>query len=121
MDKKSTLVIGASTNPDRYSYQAISRLRNYGHPVIAFGQRSGKVADVEIQTSWDPSWKIDTVTLYLNPARQDEYYGKILDLKPNRVIFNPGTENPAFVSLLKEAGIETEYACTLVMLSVGNY
>ncbi|MFN5147545.1 MAG: CoA-binding protein [Flavobacteriia bacterium] len=121
MVKKVTLVIGASTNPDRYSFQAISRLRDYGHPVIAFGQRSGKVADVDIQTEWNSNWNVDTVTLYLNPSRQEVYYRQILDLKPNRVIFNPGTENSAFVSLLKEAGIATEEACTLVMLSIGNY
>lgn len=121
MEKKATLVIGASTNPDRYSYQAINRLRDYGHPVIAFGPRAGQVSDVSISTEWDTSWKVDTVTLYINPDRQGDYLQRILDLKPRRVIFNPGTENPAFVSLLKEAGIGTEYACTLVMLSIGNY
>lgn len=114
-------MIGASKNPDRYSYQAINRLRDYGHPVIAFGPRAGQVADVSISTEWNPNWKVDTVTLYVNPTRQEEYYQRILDLKPNRVIFNPGAENAAFVSWLKDAGIETEYACTLVMLSIGNY
>lgn len=121
MEKKATLVIGASTNPDRYSYQAINRLRSHGHPVVAFGQRTGQVGDVSIETDWNPELEVDTVTLYINPARQEDYYQRILDLKPNRVIFNPGTENAAFVSLLKVAGIETDYACTLVMLSVGNY
>ena len=121
MDNKATLVIGASTKSDRYSYQAIMRLRSYGHPVIAFGQSEGQVDDVSIETDWNPGWEVDTVTLYINPARQEDYYERILELKPNRVIFNPGTENAAFVSLLKEAGIETEYACTLVMLSIGNY
>lgn len=121
MVKKVTLVIGASNNPDRYSFQAIRRLRNYGHPVIAFGKRSGKVADVDIQTEWNSNWDVDTVTLYLNPSSQVVYYHQILDVKPNRVIFNPGTENPEFVALLKEAGIATEEACTLVMLSIGNY
>jgi predicted CoA-binding protein len=73
-----------------------------------------------IQTDW-PEEEFDTVTLYLNPKRQQEYYQKILALKPQRVIFNPGTENQEFMQMLEEVGIETEAACTLVMLSIGNY
>lgn len=118
---KSTLVIGASIKPDRYSNIAINLLREYAYDVIAFGVRAGKVKDVEIQTEWNPNWEIDTVTLYINPTLQEAYYSKILDLKPRRVIFNPGTENPIFSHLLNEYGIETEEACTLVLLRIGNY
>lgn len=118
---KSTLVIGASTNPERYSFKAITQLRAHGHPVIAFGLRSGRVKDVEIETAWNENWIVDTVTLYLNPGLQVPLYDKIIALKPKRVIFNPGTENADFVELLEEKGIEAEYACTLVMLSIGNY
>jgi len=118
---KTTLVIGASTNPARYSYIAVSRLRSYNHAVIAFGVKSGRVEDVEIETTWNPHWKVDTVTLYLNPANQVAYYDQIIALKPRRVIFNPGTENMEFSDLLNKAGIATEIACTLVLLSLGEY
>lgn len=117
----STLVIGASTKPDRYSNIAINLLRDYGYEVIAFGVRPGKVRDVEIQTAWNPKWEVDTVTLYINPSLQEAFFTKILDLKPRRVIFNPGTENAIFSHLLNEHGILTEEACTLVLLRIGNY
>lgn len=118
---KPTLVIGASTNPNRYSFSAINMLRQYGYDAIAFGLKPGKVSDVDIETVWNPNWEVDTVTLYLNPQRQEAFYEKIVALKPRRVIFNPGTENRVFTHLLNENGIETEEACTLVLLSIGNY
>lgn len=113
--------MGVSPNPARYAYVAVHRLRSYGYPVIAFGQEGGKVADVEIETEWNPDWEVDTITLYLNPKNQLPLIEKMIALKPKRVIFNPGTENPAFIHELKTYGIETEIACTLVMLSIGNY
>lgn len=118
---KPTLVIGATTNPERYAYRAIQQLRQNEHPVVAFGLKPGVVADVTIETEWDPEWKVDTVTLYLNPQRQEALYESIIALKPNRVIFNPGTENPEFEQLLQSKGIFPEEACTLVLLSVGEY
>lgn len=116
-----TLVIGAGTNPDRYAYKAVVSLRKHGHEVIAFGKQQGNIGDVEIEISWNPAWGIDTVTLYLNPLHQESLYQKIMDLKPRRVIFNPGTENAEFQHLLSRNGIESIEACTLVMLSIGNY
>lgn len=118
---KPTLVIGASTNPARYAHKAIESLRDHGHPVVALGLKSGIVADVEIETVWNSSWDVDTVTLYINPSLQEQYFDKILALKPKRVIFNPGTENAKFVALLKENGIESDYACTLVLLAIDKY
>ncbi|ASS50063.1 MAG: CoA-binding protein [Candidatus Fluviicola riflensis] len=118
---KNTLVIGASTNPERYSYRAITQLRRHDHPVIALGLKTGVVADVMIATEWNPNWQVDTITLYLNPRRQEAFYDKIVALHPRRVIFNPGTENPVLEGLLHKTGIETDEACTLVMLSVGQY
>lgn len=120
MTQKKTLVVGASPKPTRYSYEAVTRLRHHGHPVYAYGMRESEILGVPIQTSW-PNEQFDTITLYLNPNRQEEYCERILDLKPKRVIFNPGTENPPFQEQLKKAGIEVEVACTLVMLSIGNY
>ncbi|GEQ85775.1 CoA-binding protein [Patiriisocius marinistellae] len=119
--KKKTLVIGASLKENRYSNIAINRLTMYKHPVVAIGLRKGEVAGVEIETEKVPFKDIDTVTLYLNPQRQEEYYNYILSLKPERVIFNPGTENPAFYSLLSENNIESEVACTLVLLGTNQY
>jgi hypothetical protein len=120
MMKKSTLVVGASPKPNRYSYEAVTRLRYHGHPVYAFGMRENDILGVPIRTTW-PKEEFDTVTLYLSPARQEEYRERIIGLKPTRVIFNPGTESPVFQEQLKKAGIEVEIACTLVMLSIGNY
>ena len=118
---KLTLVVGASINPSRYSNMAILRLREHQHPVLALGLTMGKVADVIIETEKKIIVGIDTVTLYLNPERQKEYYDYIISLKPNRVIFNPGTENIYFEKMLSEAGITAVEACTLVLLSIGQY
>ncbi len=118
---KKTLVLGASTNPARYSNIAIHRLVRLGKPVIAFGLREGEVAGVPIQTEKEDFEDIDTVTLYVGPKHQPQYYDYILSLNPRRVIFNPGTENTEFVALLNEHGIIAEIACTLVLLSTNQY
>jgi len=118
---KATLVIGASDHPYRYAYRAVVQLNAYGHRVYAFGIDSGKIENTEIETQWNPEWEVDTVTLYINPTHQPEYYDKIVALKPKRVIFNPGTENSEFVKILMENNIEHEFGCTLVMLSIGEY
>ncbi len=118
---KKTLVIGASLNPSRYSFMAINRLIAKGQPVVAVGLREGVVAGVAITKEKEQFKGIHTVTLYLNSKRQVDYYEYILSLKPNRVIFNPGTENPEFYKILRENKIDYEAACTLVLLSTGQY
>ncbi|MFL5746685.1 MAG: CoA-binding protein [Niastella sp.] len=118
---KKTMVLGASANPARYSFLAINSLRKHQHPVVALGRRMGKVLDVDITTEKDPQDTVDTVTLYLNPANQKEYYDYILSLRPKRIIFNPGTENPELSELAKANGIQPMEACTLVLLSTGQY
>ena len=118
---KKTLVFGASLKPQRYSNIAIHRLIKNNIKTVAFGLREGDVDSVKIKTSLSEFEDIHTVTLYLNPTRQKEYYNKIVALKPKRVLFNPGTENPEFYNILKENGIEVEVACTLVLLSIGQY
>lgn len=132
---KHTLVLGASLKASRYSNIAIQRLRKYNHPVTAVGLVEGRVGDTDIIT-FDSAFanlpvlqagadtlknNIDTVTLYLNPKRQADYYNFIISLQPKRVVFNPGTENPELYSLLKEAGIDYEVACTLVLLATNQY
>ena len=119
--KKKTLVIGASENPSRYSFMAIRRLLSYDHPVLALGLRPGHVDGIRIETGQPEFSDIDTVTLYVGPRNQKNLYDYVLKLKPQRVIFNPGAENPEFEALLEENGIQTEQACTLVMLSIGAY
>jgi len=118
---KKTLVIGASTNPQRYSYLAVNKLLNHNHSVVALSNKKGILNGVEIEIEPKPFENIDTVTLYLNPSRQKEYYTYILDLKPKRIIFNPGTENDELAGLAKKQGIKTIEACTLVLLSTGQY
>ena len=121
MANKKTLVLGASPNPARYSYLAVNKLHRYNHPVIGIGRRKGKAGDVEIDTEQKPIEDIDTITLYLNPQNQKQYYDYILSLKPKRIIFNPGTENEELIRKAKENNIQPVIACTLVMLSTGQY
>lgn len=121
MAVKKTLVLGASDNPSRYSYLAMQRLRNHGHPVVAIGRKQRVVADVTIDNEKKDHKDVDTVTLYLNPSHQQEYYDYILSLKPHRIIFNPGAENDELAELARKNGIETKEACTLVMLSTNQY
>ncbi|AWH85111.1 CoA-binding protein [Flavobacterium album] len=121
MEPKKTLVMGASTDPGRYSYKAIKMLQRYGHPVVAVGKKEDDLDGLKIEKAQVPFEDVDTVTLYLNPMNQKQYYDYIVGLEPKRVIFNPGTENPELYSLLKQNGIDIEVACTLVMLSIHQY
>jgi len=118
---KKTLVLGASTNPERYAFLAANRLVNHGNPIALVGIKEGEVAGIMIQTGKPEIEDIDTVTLYVGPHNQPEWYDYVASLKPRRVIFNPGTENPEFEQFLTQKGIQTEEACTLVLLSVGAY
>ncbi|PKP25244.1 MAG: CoA-binding protein [Bacteroidetes bacterium HGW-Bacteroidetes-2] len=118
---KKTLVLGASTNPSRYSFLAINKLVQHNHEVVAIGLKNGEVAGIGIENEKISFKNLHTVTLYLNPLRQKEYYNYILSLKPKRVIFNPGTENPEFYALLKENHIKFEVACTLVLLGTNQF
>lgn len=121
MKNKKTLVLGASENPSRYSNMAIKKLLTNDQSVVAIGQKEGEVEGVKIQTKQVPFTNVHTVTLYLNPQRQRDYYNYIVGLQPKRVIFNPGTENPEFYQLLKLNNIQVEIACTLVLLSMKQY
>lgn len=119
--KKKTLVLGASANPARYSYLAINRLRNHNHPVVAIGRKPEKVSDVEVDIEKKPFENVDTVSVYLNPNNQKQYYDYILSLNPKRIIFNPGAENEELAEMAHKKGIQTMEGCTLVMLSTGQY
>lgn len=121
MKNKKTLVLGATTKPERYAFRAINMLSQKGHTVLAIGQNAGEVAGVKIHTKAIPVTNIDTVTLYLNPVRQRDYYNYIVEAQPKRVIFNPGTENPELYQLLELNNIKVEVACTLVLLATNQY
>jgi predicted CoA-binding protein len=116
-----TLVLGASVHPSRYSFLAIRSLLKHGHEVVAVGRETGKVGEVQIVNDFPKNDKIDTITMYLNARNQKEYQDKIIALKPRRIIFNPGAENEELERLAQQNGIETDNACTLVMLSSGHY
>jgi predicted CoA-binding protein len=118
---KLTVVIGASPNPDRYSFLAVNRLRAHNHPVVAIGKKEGDINGTPVTAEHPSLENVDTVTLYMNPLRQQEYYQYILSLHPKRIIFNPGTENPELEAMAQKQGIETLEACTLVMLGTGQY
>jgi len=118
---KKTLVLGASTNVSRYSNIAINRLVENKQPVCAIGLRDGVVAGIEIETGKPNYEAVHTVTMYINAKRQPEYYDYLLSLKPKRIIFNPGTENPEFYAILEKNGIIVDPACTLVLLASKQY
>jgi len=121
MDNKKTIVIGASSNPERYSYRAVKLLRKFGHTVVAIGIKEGEIEDIQIQKNKIFINEVHTVTMYVGPKNQPEYYQYILELKPKRIVFNPGTENPEFESMAKSQSIEVVEDCTLVMLNTGTY
>ena len=115
------LIIGASTNPERYSYMATERLLQAGFDVYLLAKKGGKVLNQKIETEMPKKGSIDTLTLYIGPTHQEDLFDKILNLAPRRVIFNPGTENQQFQNLLISKGIEVEVNCTLVMLSLKHF
>lgn len=119
--KKRTVIIGATTNPSRYAYMAAHRLREHGHDIVNVGIKKGEVAGVSIESLDVIHEDIDTVTLYVGPARQPLYYDYILKTRPKRVVFNPGTENEELMRIVKQEGIEATEACTLVLLNTGQY
>ena len=127
---KKTVVIGASENTERYSNRVVRMLHHQSIPVIAIGLKEGEIdarlndevgQGIKIQTGLSKIENVDTVTLYVGPQHQAQYYDYVLSLKPERVIFNPGTENSEFEKKLKDNGIEVQEACTLTMLTVGNF
>ena len=121
MTKIKTLILGISTDSTRYSYLAANRLSNLGHTIINVGLRTGNVAGVAIEMPKAIHEDIHTITLYIGPSKQQLLYDYIIKTNPKRIIFNPGSENEELVRLANAHGIKTEYACTLVLLSLGQY
>lgn len=118
---KRTLIIGASSNPERYAYKAAESLLKHGHEIELLGLRPDTIFNQTIQTEKIQFNDIDTVTLYVGPKNHAVYYDYVIAVKPKRVLFNPGTENPEFQELLKKNEIAYEEACTLVLLRTNQY
>lgn len=123
MNPKKTVIIGATTNPSRYAYLAAEMLTEYGHEIVPVGIKSGTVFGKNIlDIAQRPAiTQVDTITLYIGPAHQPEHYDYLLSLKPKRIIFNPGTENPELMTLARAQQIDPLEACTLVLLRSGQY
>ncbi len=125
MDKtnKKTVIVGATTNPSRYAFMAAEKLLENHYEIVPIGVKSGEVFGEPILNigSRPLIGDVDTITLYIGPQHQPEHYEYLLSLKPKRVIFNPGTENVEFEKKVEESGAEALEACTLVMLSTGQY
>jgi len=121
MTNKKTLVLGATPNPGRYAYLAANKLASHGHSIVNVGLKTGEVAGVPIEKPETIHSDIDTITLYVGPQNQPKLYDYILATHPKRIIFNPGTENSELKRMAEERGIKTDYACTLVLLSIGQY
>lgn len=120
---KKTIVFGATDNPSRYAYMAVNSLLRHGHEVVPVGIKKGNVQGLEILNLKEKPLvdDVDTITLYVGPQNQPEWYDYLLSLNPKRIIFNPGTENSELIRLARERGIEPVIACTLVMLSLNDY
>jgi uncharacterized protein len=118
---KRTLIIGASDNPDRYSFKAFHMLYEHKHTVFPLSIKKGELNGIKFINDRPNIQDIDTVTMYVNPKLQEDYYDYILSLQPKRVIFNPGTENEAFEDMLVKKDIESINACTLVLLATNQY
>ena len=118
---KTTLILGATPNSSRYAYLAAERLTAHGHEIIPVGIKEGRVQGKEILHGKPDVPEVDTVTLYVGPQHQPDYYDWIIRVAPKRIIFNPGTENPELMKLARENGIEVVRGCTLVMLAGGSF
>ncbi len=118
---ETVAVLGASPNPQRYSFKAVELLNQYGHRVVPVNPYHTEVAGQACVAELGQLAKVDTVTLYVNPTLLEKHMPALIALAPGRVIFNPGSESPALAAQLQAAGIATEEACTLVLLRTGQY
>ncbi|MCF8365426.1 MAG: CoA-binding protein [Bacteroidales bacterium] len=120
--QKKTVVIGASSRPNRYSYSAVKQLKRFGIEVVAIGLRNETIEDIPIITGFPEIDNVHTISLYVGPQNQPPYYDYIINkLKPHRLIFNPGTENTELYQMAAGQNIEVVEDCTLMMLADGMY
>ncbi len=115
------MVLGASPNRQRFSNTCVKSLIRYGYQVVPLGNREGEIAGHPIQLKRPQLKDIDTITIYLNAKNQEEYHDYVLGLKPRRIIFNPGAENPSLKEKAEKKDIEVVEDCTLIMLNSGYF
>jgi hypothetical protein len=122
---ETVLIIGASDKQDRYSYKAMNLLAEHGHMPVLMHPKLKEIKGTPVYNSLEAivseGLKIDTVTMYVNPSISAGLQKELVSLNPNRVIFNPGTENPELQKLLNDNQIATEDACTLVLLNTNQF
>ncbi len=122
MSGKRTVVLGASTKPERYSNQAVRLLKEYGHPVIPVHPAEDTIEGLPVVHNLrEIHGPVDTVSVYLSPEAGAQMADAIISLGPKRVILNPGAESDELEWELGEAGITVEHACTLVMLRTNQF
>lgn len=120
--KKTVVVLGASVKPSRYSHMAVESLRDKGYNVVPVHPIHKEILGLKVfKHISDIDFKVDTLTLYVSEYVSNKIIDEIVESKPGRVIFNPGTENPVLVKALKNAGIQVIHGCTLVMLNTGMF
>ena len=119
---QTVVVLGASHKPERYSNQAVRLLKEYGHQVIPVTPGRKEIENLpvipDLKSIEQP---VDTLTLYVGPTRGQQLLDAIIDLKPGRVIFNPGTESTDMENALTQAGIPWQQVCTLVLLRTDQF
>jgi predicted CoA-binding protein len=125
MKQENVVILGASNRPDRYSYQALVKLKEHGHNCMPVHPDTSEIEGVkcykDLKIIKQLNEKIDTVTVYVNPSISTGLAKDLLNLKPGRVIFNPGSENSTLSETLEKNGIKAEDACTLVLLSTNQF
>ena len=115
-------VLGASPKEERYSYKAVKMLTEHGFKAIPVHPAGHTVLGIPGKKSLeDIAEAIDTLTMYVGASISDEEFDHILALKPKRVVFNPGAENPSLAQKLRDAGIDVVEACTLVLLQTNQF
>lgn len=120
--KERVVILGASDKPERYSHRAMKMLREHGHEIVLVHPRLAEIEGQPVLNDLaDIRGAVDTVTMYVGPEASNAVAGELIALRPRRVIFNPGSENPALQARLVDAGVQVEEACTLVLLSTGQY
>jgi predicted CoA-binding protein len=116
------VILGASDQPDRYAHKAFRMLREHGHEVIPVHPTLTEIEGVAVVPDLrSVEGPVDTLTLYVRPSISESVAGDLVEMKPGRVLFNPGTESAVLQAKLDEAGISREEACTLVLLGTGMF
>lgn len=115
-------ILGASADRERYAFKAQRLLKQHGHRVVPVSVREGVIdGDAAVADLAAITVPVDTVTVYVRPTVSSTLREPLLALRPKRVIFNPGTENPELETALRAAGITVQEACTLVLLDAGEF